>query len=444
MQGSWARQQALGQGIVNAVSSPVETATNMMERGAQRYTQAMAQTDGFQQRYQLGELFSDVGQGALALGTGVRGLAQLGDRAITSAASNAMTLDWGANSLGRIDAVLGDARAAGAAARYGEGATVNAANTAALDYAGTGRLLLQDVHSAPALRATAAAKDYGVAFFGEDNLRYYTPDKATIGRDGRSFFMMPLEDAAIVRSSGDAARYTGMAPSAQGAYLSGGDTFGLSFPTEGMALTRPTAADAMGWPHYLEGGNTAVRLSDGPNAGYLLNPTREFVTPGGNAVPNGSVLFKLGTGGEWMPIKRFEAPGTGVINSVSMRSPSELMGVEPASARLLDAVGNKRSMIIAKPGSEELRMLDYFGAEASVGGVNNSSILLRENPSKAAVLEEFLHGTQSRLGIVDRLGTSGFGSAETHVKDFMIRHQSMLGLSAEDIRILQILREKGL
>ena len=73
-----------------------------------------------------------------------------------------------------------------------------------------------------------------------------------------------------------------------------------------------------------------------------------------------------------------------------------------------------------------------------------SSLLLRENPSKAAVLEEFLHETQARLGIVDRLGTCGLGSAETHVKDFMMRHQNMLGLSVEDVRILNILRDKGL
>ena len=133
-----------------------------------------------------------------------------------------------------------------------------------------------------------------------------------------------------------------------------------------------------------------------------------------------------------------------VPNKPVLRSPSELMGVEPASQELLTAVGSKRSLLIAQPGSEELRMLDYFGAEASVSGVNNSSILLRQNPSKAAVLEEFLHGTQSRLGVVDRLGTSGYGSAETHVKDFMIRHQGMLGLSDEDVRILQVLKDKGL
>ncbi|QJD70182.1 hypothetical protein HG421_19980 [Xanthomonas campestris pv. badrii] len=83
-------------------------------------------------------------------------------------------------------------------------------------------------------------------------------------------------------------------------------------------------------------------------------------------------------------------------------------------------------------------------AEANVGGPDYTHILLRNDPSKAAVLEEFLHGTQSRLGIVDRLGPQGFGSAETHVKDFMIRHQSMLGLSSEDVQILRQLRDAGL
>jgi hypothetical protein len=81
------------------------------------------------------------------------------------------------------------------------------------------------------------------------------------------------------------------------------------------------------------------------------------------------------------------------------------------------------------------------GAEAAAFGAED--ILLRPNPSKAAVLEEFLHGTQQRLGIVDRLGTRGLGSAETHVKDFMLRHQRMLGLSAEDARRLQMLRAMG-
>ena len=63
-----------------------------------------------------------------------------------------------------------------------------------------------------------------------------------------------------------------------------------------------------------------------------------------------------------------------------------------------------------------------------------TDILLRQNPTKVEVLEEFLHGTQNRLGIVDKLGVRG---AEIHVKEFMLRHQRLLGISAEDAKILE-------
>jgi hypothetical protein len=92
-------------------------------------------------------------------------------------------------------------------------------------------------------------------------------------------------------------------------------------------------------------------------------------------------------------------------------------------------------------GSEEARYLDFIGAEANVGGESMTHILLRQNPGKAAVLEEFLHGTQYRLGIIERLGTGG---AERHVKDFMIRHRKLLGLGDQDVDILRQLMEAGL
>jgi hypothetical protein len=127
-----------------------------------------------------------------------------------------------------------------------------------------------------------------------------------------------------------------------------------------------------------------------------------------------------------------------------MKSSNELMGIERASPELIEAVSKRRIVKIAEEGSEEMRYLDYIGAEANVGGPNMDHILLRPNPSKAAVLEEFLHGTQQRLGIVDKLGHYGLGSAETHVKDFMIRHQRLLGLSDADVEVLKILRDRGL
>ena len=96
---------------------------------------------------------------------------------------------------------------------------------------------------------------------------------------------------------------------------------------------------------------------------------------------------------------------------------------------------------MAQPGSEELRYLDYMGAEANVGGPGMTDILVRENPGKVAVLEEFLHGTLWRLGIIDRLGPAG---AEAHVKSFMLRHRSVLGLGDEDVAVLQVLRNRDL
>ncbi|MEW6747376.1 MAG: hypothetical protein AB1486_31985, partial [Planctomycetota bacterium] len=97
-----------------------------------------------------------------------------------------------------------------------------------------------------------------------------------------------------------------------------------------------------------------------------------------------------------------------------------------ASAALLQAIQRHgRTIDIATPGSEELRYLEAMGAEANVGGPTHLHILLREDPSKAAALEEFLHGTQSRLGIIERLGVQG---AEAHVKSFMERHKKLLGL----------------
>ena len=115
---------------------------------------------------------------------------------------------------------------------------------------------------------------------------------------------MPLEDSAVVTNAETARLYTGMSPSTVKAYQEGGDIFGISVPTDGMEVGLPTAADVRGWHHFLEGGHTAVRL-EGPNAGYLVNPTREFVVPRGNAMPNGSILFKVGPNGEWIPIRKF-------------------------------------------------------------------------------------------------------------------------------------------
>lgn len=153
--------------------------------------------------------------------------------------------------------------------------------------------------------AGAAEKNYGVTFFGDDILPYYNASKAEVGNpNGAPSFFMSLDDAALVRDAHDAVVYTGMAPPAQKAYLSQGNINGFSFPTDGLKVTKPTAADANGWDHFLEGGKTAVKL-EGPNSGYMITPVREYVTPGNGPLPPGSVLFKVGPDGEWIPLRRW-------------------------------------------------------------------------------------------------------------------------------------------
>lgn len=66
------------------------------------------------------------------------------------------------------------------------------------------------------------------------------------------------------------------------------------------------------------------------------------------------------------------------------------MGVERATPGLLAAVQRHgRTIEVVAEGSEGMRYLNYIGAEANVGGETMTHILLRANPSKAAVLEEF-------------------------------------------------------
>jgi len=78
-----------------------------------------------------------------------------------------------------------------------------------------------------------------------------------------------------------------------------------------------------------------------------------------------------------------------------------------ASEELLQSIREKeKTIVIAIPGSDEARLLDYFGANASV---NTNDV--------------------------------------NHIKDFMIRHQKILGLSHNDIAALIIMKNsyiKGL
>ena len=116
-----------------------------------------------------------------------------------------------------------------------------------------------------------------------------------------------------------------------------------------------------------------------------------------------------------------------------------LEGIEKASAALIAKVASKRNLHIAHT-ADEIRYLQFIGAEANVGGEAMDHILVKDPPGKAALLEEFLHGTQYKLGMIKGLGDAAF--AEWHVKDFMVRHSGILALGKEDVAILETLRDR--
>ena len=133
------------------------------------------------------------------------------------------------------------------------------------------------------------------------------------------------------------------------------------------------------------------------------------------------------------------------ITRVEMHMPEvpehlQHLELQPAGEKLLDAMQKKgREIVIASPESEDYRYLLSQSADASTGTPDMMHILLKEKPNKIAALEEFLHGTQKKLGIFDRLGLE---VSEVRVKDFMVRHSRLLQLTDNDLWVLKALLDK--
>lgn len=108
-------------------------------------------------------------------------------------------------------------------------------------------------------------------------------------------------------------------------------------------------------------------------------------------------------------------------------------GATRASEGLLQNVSSRRNV-------RRDPCLKDFDAFASGKGLTD--ITLSSNPLLVEVLEEFLHGTQVRLGIAPRYHPSLWSvtdriRVESHVKNFMLRHQKLLGLSGRDVKLVQ-------
>jgi len=122
----------------------------------------------------------------------------------------------------------------------------------------------------------------------------------------------------------------------------------------------------------------------------------------------------------------------GLIASIQQRQP-------PAAGTALQITRSRnRRVTFAAPGSDELRFLKRCRANASVGGEQYTDILLQKDARKVEVLEEFLHGTQYAMGIIQ---SHGIPYAEIHVKRFMLRHKRWLGISDADAIILRAMVE---
>jgi hypothetical protein len=124
---------------------------------------------------------------------------------------------------------------------------------------------------------------------------------------------------------------------------------------------------------------------------------------------------------------------------------SQVKNTERASKELLDKVSSRRDVVYAKPGTDDLLYLEMSNADDLAGGEFNTDILLRENPSRLTVVEEFLHGTQVKHAKGNKIPLKpSFDvnrtyeiKVERHVRDFMYRHRQMIGFDEIEIKVLK-------
>jgi hypothetical protein len=82
--------------------------------------------------------------------------------------------------------------------------------------------------------------------------------------------------------------------------------------------------------------------------------------------------------------------------------------------------------------AEIQRYLDYRKANAAT--FLEKDLLLRPDARKIEVLEEYLHNVQKDIGLMNKMTPA---QMEVHVKEFMLRHKKMLGISEADAQWLK-------
>ena len=98
-----------------------------------------------------------------------------------------------------------------------------------------------------------------------------------------------------------------------------------------------------------------------------------------------------------------------------------------------DLVGKLQSRGFTIDQSAEIqRYLDYRKANAATFLEND--LLLRPDARKIEVVEEYLHNVQRQIGLTEKMTP---WQMEIHVKEFMLRHKKMLGISDADAQWLR-------
>lgn len=112
----------------------------------------------------------------------------------------------------------------------------------------------------------------------------------------------------------------------------------------------------------------------------------------------------------------------------------------PVDQKLIDTMKSKGWQIeIVRPGTDDYRYFTKYNIDASINTGVPKHILIKEGAPKSALLEEYLHGTQLKLGLLEKYGSRE--ALEVHIKDFMIKHSKILGLdNPHDIKLLQQLK----
>lgn len=118
--------------------------------------------------------------------------------------------------------------------------------------------------------------------------------------------------------------------------------------------------------------------------------------------------------------------------------------LQAASDELLKAISDKGIPIRFATSEQELGHLSSVNASAVYRILEDGhEIVLPANPRKIQAIEEFLHSTQRKIGLLDDHEIPR-QIAEVHVKDFMLRHSRILGLTDNDVQVMQWLKQDAI